>query len=129
MIMNLFKKLMLESATVALIVGVTAACPSTPEPKKTVYPSKSPTDENGREIKQPIPTGCKGKIVSRRYDEQSHTFAITYNDERCDPSRLEIISEEQDLNATCHEGDYFPICLTPDQTEPPGIRQPTSPAS
>jgi len=92
-------------------------------------PTKSPTDEDGREIEQPIPTGCKGKIISRIHDPNSKTFAITYNDAKCRPSGLGIITEEEDLNMTCTEGDYYPICRTPDQTEPPGIRMPTDPAS
>jgi hypothetical protein len=127
--MNLFKRLMLESLTTAtvLMIGATS-CPSqpTPKPPKT---SQSPTDENGREIEKAIPTGCEGKIVSRVYDKGSKTFAITYNDDQCKPSQMEIITEEQDLNATCTEGDYFPLCLTPDQTEPPGIRMPTDPGN
>lgn len=125
--MKLFKHLMIEAATITLLAGGAAsACDDKPVKPKT---SQSPTDENGREIEQPIPTGCKGKIVSRVYDKQSKTFAITYNDDQCKPSGMEIITEEQDLNATCNEGDYFPICLTPDQTEPPGIRMPTDPGN
>lgn len=96
-----------------------------PKPK----PTASPTDENGMEIEVPIPTGCKGKIVSRTHDPRTKTFAIVYNDAKCQPSGLGIITEEQDLNMTCEPGDYWPLCQTPDKTNPPGIRMPTDPAS
>jgi len=117
----------IAAAILSVALALTAnACDEKTEPKPV--PSKSPTDENGMEIEQPIPTGCKGKIVSRVHDPKSKTFAITYNDVKCQPSGLGIITEEQDLNMTCTEGDYWPICQTPDQTEPPGIRMPTEPA-
>lgn len=124
--MDLFKKFMGEAALVLLIAGGTAnACSSdAPLPKKTT--SQSPTDENGQKIKKPIPTGCVGKIKSRRYQPDTNDFLITYyTDDACRSVTAETITFEQDLNATCDKGDHFPICLTPSDTEPPGMRTPT----
>lgn len=101
------------------------ACGPIDDSKPTQRPSAEYTDENGMPIETPIPTGCKGKIISRTYDENSETFAIVYNDNKCQPSGLGIITFEEDLNMTCNPGDYWPICREPHLTEPPGIRLPT----
>lgn len=123
---DLFKKLIGEAILVLLIVGGAAnGCSSnTPQPKKIT--SQSPTDEQGQKIKKPIPTGCVGEIKSRTYRPDSNDFVITYfTDGACRSVTATTITFEQDLNATCDKGDHFPICLTPSDTEPPGMRTPT----
>lgn len=125
---KIFRHLLIDASIGLLVFGGTAtACSekAPPEPVKTQH-----TDERGMPIEKPIPTGCKGKITSRLHDEASGTFAITYyTDAKCSATSVAIISEEDDLNMTCFEGDYWDQCTRPDETEPPGIRQPTEPAS
>ena len=122
--MNLFKNFAIEATLVAvigLVFGQTS-CGGTPTP--THKPEPVVTKPDGS-TKKPAPTGCKGKIVSRVYDKTSKTFAITYNDANCQPSGIDTITEEQDLNSRCQEGDYFPQCLKWYETEDPGIRLPS----
>lgn len=120
----MIKTLAIKAIIIVAIAGTTAKCADVPQPKKTT--SQSPTDENGQKIKKPIPTGCVGKIKSRTYRPNSNDFMITYyTDDACRNTTQEVITLEQDLNATCDKGDHFPICLTPSDTEPPGMRTPT----
>jgi hypothetical protein len=101
----------------ALVTQAAKEC-STPPPTKQ--------EQRQHDGRKPAPTGCKGQIVSRVYDKASKTFAITYKDANCEPSKIEVITEEQELNARCLEGNYFPQCLKWWETEGPGVRQPSN---
>lgn len=122
--MSLFKSFALEAGLVIALAlaGSASGCDDKPKPEPKPSPVETKPDGS---TKKPAPTGCKGKIVSRAYDEGSKTFAITYLDAKCEPSGFDTITEEQDLNSRCTEGDYFPQCLKWYETEDPGIRLPT----
>lgn len=127
---QLFKHFMIEGGLVlGLLFGQqVTGCGSTPPPPKPTK-TASPTDENGREIEVPIPTGCKGKITNRMIDSDGSGTITYYTDAKCSKTRDAKITMEQDLNSTCEPDDYYPLCLTPDKTEPPGIRLPTDPGN
>lgn len=121
----MIKAFLIKASIVVAVAGGAANCdaPKQSNPKPT---SQQPTDEHGQKIKKSIPTGCVGKIKSRRYQPDTNDFLITYyTDDACKSVTAETITFEQDLNATCDKGDHFPICLTPSETEPPGMRTPT----
>lgn len=118
---KIFKHLLIEGATIVLLLGGTAnSCGNakTPEPKPVVTKPDGST-------KKPAPTGCAGKITLRRYNPDSNDFTIKYRNDDCSGTNEETITFEQDLNARCDQGDYFPQCLKWYETHDPGMRQPT----
>ncbi len=118
------KAFVIKAVILVAVAGGAAKCDTPKQPDKTT--SQQPTDEQGQKIKKKIPTGCAGKIKSRTYRPDSNDFVIVYyTDDACRSITAETITFERDLNATCNRGDYFPICLTPSETEPPGMRTPT----
>lgn len=127
----------ITEAIMATVLAVSCSAGGGDEtPKPTKPPTTQHTDKHGLPIEKPVPTGCDGKIIKREYDGDTATgdhgnFTITYQSGDCATAAIvsEKISFEQDLNARCWEGNYFPQCLTWWETHGPGIRMPSDPAT
>jgi len=111
------KRTIIISAVLAIPLIVGASCNEAPQPTKQPTPHLT--------AKKKAPTGCAGKITLRRYNPDSNDFTIKYKSTDCSGTNEETITFEQDLNARCDEGDFFPQCLKWYETHAPGMRTPT----